>query len=344
MGHIRRLLLTIFVLFSLLILYGCGPKPTLAEYMKPELLYLQEAPYRSLYVEVDVVEGSEVSDEWLDVLKEFLETHCSMPDGIKIVCDEPVPLDEIRDLQIGPASIVCIDGPDPLLSSQPAYLHVFFYNWKKTFKKAELASHIISNCPNTIFFPTDKWFQKNIAPCALQHEAGHVLGLCKDTSHGDGAHCKNNNCLMNPSPGLLSDIELIFGVQVEKSLCNDCLNDLEKYKSESTEPNLTFDGPFLVRKEKGYLVANLPYCAYIIPESFENKFDWHDLLAVIKQQCREQKNRYFLNGILIAKRLDDSPADMSLYRDIFAKAANDPDPMVRQYAIQELKKLENKQQ
>jgi hypothetical protein len=112
-GHVKKLLLTILTLPTFLIIPGCGPKATFPKYMQPELLYLKNQPYSQIYVEVDSVEGVEVPDEWLNVLKEFLAKHCSKPDGIKIVRDEPIPFDEIKDMPIGPASIFYTDGPDP---------------------------------------------------------------------------------------------------------------------------------------------------------------------------------------------------------------------------------------
>ena len=347
-----RLLFIFLIAFVFVIISGCGTKAILPTYMQPELLYLKEEPYKKLYVEVDIVEGTEVPDAWLDTLKEFLEQNCDKPDGIKIVRDKPVPLDEIKDMPIGPASVFCINGPDPDFDPQCAYLHVFFYNYQGTLKKAGINAHVISSCPNTIFFPTYKFFRKNIASCALQHEAGHVLGLSKELSHSDGAHCKNNNCLMNPSPGLLSELGVFFGIPIKKSLCYDCLNDLANYKSETADPNLTFEGPFLMRKEDGYSVVSLPYCAFIIPQFLEEKFLWPELLESIKsnsrkydyEQYNKQKNQFWLRGTFTSDNEDNSLVYMDMLRESFTKAAKDPDPMVRDLAVAELKELEQTQQ
>lgn len=345
-GHIRKLLLTISALLTSLIIFGCGSKAAFPKYMRPQLLYLKAQPYNSLYVEVDCVEGVEVPDEWLDVLKEFLATHCSKPDGIKIVVDEPIAFDDIKDMPIGPASMLCIDGPDPNSGSQPAYLHVFFYGKDKIFKKKIKTPYVFSACPSTIFYNTDyvKSRIKQCAPFALSHEAGHVLGLCQNKSHGDGSHCKNYNCLMNSSPGLLEEIGLIFGLPIKKQLCDDCRMDLANYKSESVDPNLTFVGPFLMRKEDGYSVATLPYCWMLIPQALEKKFDWHEALANIKEQYFEKKYRYFYKATLMLKSEDGSPPDMNFFRDTLVKASDDSDPQVSQYAAKELERLEQKEQ
>ena len=79
-----RILLIFLMTLAFVIISGCGTKAILPTYMQPELLYLKEEPYKKLYVEVDIVEGTEVPDAWLDTLKEFLSTHCSKPDGIEI--------------------------------------------------------------------------------------------------------------------------------------------------------------------------------------------------------------------------------------------------------------------
>jgi hypothetical protein len=42
----------------------------------------------------------------------------------------------------------------------------------------------------------------------IRHESGHVLGLCQNTAHGDGAHCAKHGCLMYPMPDWLSRLGL----------------------------------------------------------------------------------------------------------------------------------------
>lgn len=343
--HIKKLLITCLTLLIISILSGCGSKATFHKYLRQELLYLNEQPYSRLYVEVDSVEGVEVSEEWLDLLKEFLATHCSKPDGITIVRDKPIAYDDIKDMPIGPASIFCIDGPDPNFDSQPAYLHVFFYDKEKIFKKTTKTPFVVAECPSTIFYNTDylKYRNKQFATFAISHEAGHVLGLCKNKSHGDGSHCENNNCLMNSTPGFFQEIGLIFGITIKKQFCKDCRLDITNYKSEGIDPSLTFDGPFLIRKGDGYSVATLPYCILLIPDIFKNNFDWHNALASMKEHYLAKKYKYFYKGILIPKIEDGSPPDMNLYKDIFAKAIDDPDTEVKKYAAQMLETLEQKE-
>ena len=343
--HNKRLLLTISGSLVFLIMCGCGSKAEFTQYMHPELLYLKEQPYSHLYVEVDSVEGVEVPDEWLNVLKEFLAARCSKPDGIRIVIDEPIAYDDIKDMPIGPASLLCIDGPDPNSGPQPAYLHVFFYNKKKIFKKAVKNPFVTMNCPTTIFYNADYGYRLDtLIKFTLTHEAGHILGLCINESHSDGSHCTNKGCLMRESAGYLESLWfLLFGVPLKSNLCEECASDLAHYKSQSADPNLAFDGPFLIRRENGYSVATLPYCIMLIPQALENEFDWHDILASIKEQCRDNKDRYDVKGILILKSEDGSKPDMNLYRDTLVKASDDLDLQVRHYAAEELERLEQDQ-
>jgi hypothetical protein len=71
---------------------GCGPKSAkFPTYTQPELLYVTAQRYTRLYVEVDVLEGVEVPQRWLDELRGFLSQHCDKPDGITMVRDAPIP-------------------------------------------------------------------------------------------------------------------------------------------------------------------------------------------------------------------------------------------------------------
>ena len=83
-------------------------------------------------------------------------------------------------------------------------------------------------------------------------------------------------------------------------MCNDCQSDITNDKSEVIDPNLTFDGPFLIRKGDGYSVATLPYCILLIPDAYKNDFNWHDALASMKEQYIAKQYKYFYKSILIS--------------------------------------------
>ena len=336
------------------IVSGCGSKSAkLPAYMRPELLYLKERPYSRLYVEVDTVEGVEVPEKWLDTLKGFLSTHCSKPDGIEIIRDEPVPFDDIKDMPIGPASILCMDGPDPNSGPQPAYLHVFFYAKDKIFKKTKENPYVYSLCPSNIFYNVDYGYRLDkMIKLTLPHEAGHLLGLCKNTTHGDGAHCTNKKCLMRPGPDSLPSLGLLlFGLPLKSDLCDNCLSDLEAYKSESPDPNLTFDGPFLIRREGKYSVASVPYFNILFPSFLDKNFDWQKILSFQKESIRKtdfgqywkKKGMFSCNGLYIPESKDGSNSDMNLCMDILTKATKDPNPEIRDFAAQKLNKLKQEQ-
>lgn len=354
----QRLMYRMGLVLLVWILSGCGPQSArLPTYMRPELLYLNPQSYSRLYVEVDTIEGIEVPDQWLDELKAFLGKYCSKPDGIEIVRDKPVPISEIEGLPFSFASILCIDGPRPDSREQPAYMHVFFYDRDMGLRAKREPPHISVFCPCGIFcdvgyFRVSKGKAETFA---LKHELGHVLGLCKNTAHGNRAHCLNNGCLMNASLGLFSQLGLFVGFPIDRQLCTDCRRDLEMYKTEDVGSNLVFKGPFLIRREDGYSVASLPYCDLIIPAPVESVFDWKDALSHIKNKMKEayrialnedresKKVRWYVRGLYSPPNKDASPESVIDKLSILTRAADDPSPPVKSYAIDELKKLKEKQ-
>ncbi|UCE46383.1 MAG: hypothetical protein JSW47_12265 [Phycisphaerales bacterium] len=332
---------------------GCGSKSAkLPTYMRPELLYLNDQPYSRLYVEVDSVEDVKVSEELLDDLRVFLARYCSKPSGIEIVRDQPVALSEIRDMPMGAASILCLDGPDPNSGPQPAYLHLFFYDTKTSFKRTLKNPHTLGLCPSAICYNVDycRSRQDEVGDFILKHEVGHVLGLSKNTAHSDGAHCTNHACLMNASPGWWSGFfGLLLGVRIRRELCADCRDDLERWRSEDVDPELAFKGPFLARREKGYSIACLPYCDLIIPAALEDDFDWREALAKLKEEIRGSdygehwRENAYMRGLCRPDDTEEPPESMIDYLDIFAKAVEDPNPFVKRYAIAELARIKKGQ-
>jgi hypothetical protein len=315
--------------FLTVALCGCR-SGTLPTYMQPELLYLKDRPYTKLYVEVDMVEGAEVPQKWLDELQAFLAQYCDKPDGIAIVKNEPIPLWEVEDLTVGEAALLCTDGPRVNDGEQPAYLHVFFYNQYFVNSKRHQGlsgpvrnPHVSPYCPNTVFFNVDyvKIEPEYVRIEALEHEAGHVLGLGKGKSHGDGSHCRNRGCLMLQYEGVESEFVRLLtgsvGVKLSRHPCQDCLHDLEAERAMDADGKLSFAGPFLVRREDGYSVVRLPNCE-IIEASEEPAIKWQETLEYVKRRMREliAKHRDALG-----KTADESqpPKTTALHR----KAANE---------------------
>jgi hypothetical protein len=321
--------------------------------MQPELLYLNDQPYSRLYVEVDSVEGVEVPEQLLDELRVFLARHCSKPDGIEIVRDKPIPLSDVKDIPMGVASILCLDGPDPNSGSQPAYLHLFFYDTKTAFKHVLKNPHVPGLCPSAICYNVDycRSKQDEVADFMLKHEAGHVLGLCNNTAHGDGAHCSNKPCRMNKSPGWWSGFfGLLLGIRIERDLCADCRNDLERWRSGDVGPELEFDGPFLIRREDGYSVASLPYGIVLLPRSMEDNFQWQEALVVLKEYIRatdfseNPKKRNYSVWDLWYPHDHDHPRQSTIDRTaLLTRAAKDPCPFVRRAAAKLEEQFEQEQ-
>ena len=333
-------------------------------YMQPELLYLNDPPYSRLYIEVDTVEGVDVPDQWLDEMKTFLGKYCSKPDGIEIVRDAPIPLSEVKGTPIGAAKILCLDGPDPNSDSQCAYLHVFFFDKNVGLTYERVGACISGYCPSGVFF-NDSYTRSSDSKAKvleLKQALGFVLGLCRNSKSIYGqVNCENQACLMSKNPGFLPEFGLLHGSRVEDLLCADCRNDIETLKSLPPDPKLSFRGPFLVRHEEGYSIASLPYCDVIILNSVESTFDWMALLSFIKNETHE-KLEFALNKIQKArdrKRIvhwfimafwdgsgDKGFSSMKATEDTIAllrKAAGDPSPNVKRYAIITLKKLKKEQ-
>ncbi len=347
---VKTLLLLLLGLILVCFVSGCTKSAKLPTYMRPESLYLCDKPYSRLYIEIDSVEGVGVPYEIIDNLKEFLSAYCSKPDGIEIVRDKPIPVMKIKDIPMGPASILYIDGPDPNSEPQPAYLHVFVYDTDIVFKRTIENPHVPSNCPCTVFFNVDyapRWIEHFI-----RHETGHVLGLCKNTEHGDGVHCKNSGCLMNDTPDLLSQLGALVVRPSVGRLCDDCKNDLQSMKSEEADPGLTFNGPFLMRREKGYSVASLPYCVFLVWPSVEETFDWQEALKKIKdsikgddfeQEYSRHKGPGWIFGVFNPDNEEQYQQNMVETLGVLTNAAEDPNPAVRGYALMRLERLRQKQ-
>lgn len=256
----------------------------------PSLLYLKEQPYQQLYVEVDTLEGTKVPETFIKQIRSFLSQYCSKPGGVKIVQDTPVSFEQ-DELSVGLMSLLCLDGPIYLNENeQPAYLHIFLYNTDaKNIIYFRRNPYIDARCATTVFFNTSytKRFHDSLAIFTIKHEIGHVLGLCTNTSHSDGFHCRNNGCLMRKSPSLLSQLTTLIQFPIKDSeLCTGCQNDINNAKSLSSKDNLLFKGPFLLEQKADYSVMSLPYCNMTVPKDVIASLDWKEVLSKVKNYIR----------------------------------------------------------
>lgn len=345
----------IVTLLSIAALSGCASRRSIpAAHMHPERFYLQDRPYSRLYVEVDRTEGVDLPPFFVDELKAFLGEHCAKPDGIEVVLDPPIPACEFENMPHSAASILCTDGPVPDLGAQPAYLHIVAHDGKTAFRGARREPHVLFTCPSTIFWNVDyarSWPDQTRIDM-LRHELGHILGLCRNTEHGDGAHCDKHGCLMFPRPDLLSQIggraHLYYR---EQRLCDDCRRDLKQAAETPCDDNLSFAGPFLIRKEDGYSVAALPFCELIVPHPVPAEFDWQEALDRAKACVRKAMGRVrreegdlkkYHEGAFTAFLGASQTTGLTemLEQDIAAlsRATNDPSAGVRRLASHMLKK------
>jgi hypothetical protein len=347
------------ILLSLVISAGCASRPSLPpQYMYPERLYLQDEPYTRLYVEIDRIEGADFPEYLVDELRVFLAEHCSKPDGIEVVLDPPIPTSEFEDVPLGLASILCIDGPVAEEGGPPpAYLHVFVYGGKTMFKGATQEPHVVVECPSTVFWNVDyaRTYPKRAKIHMLRHELGHILGLCRNTAHGDGVHCHRHGCLMHPTPDVLSQwggkVRLYYR---EHRLCEDCQRDLEAAKQAPPDETLSFVGPFLLRRAEGYSVASLPFFDTIIGPSALSEFDSPAALARAKINLARSVQRISREGGDLREYHEGTWRDFhgrprkessreKLEQDIavLRAAASDPSPGIRGFASGLLKERQD---
>lgn len=349
---IQKYLLVIFALAFIFIVTGYGnyasPKSTpLPTYCQPELPFLLPQPYSHLYIEVDTTEGTKIPDGILDELKEFLSKYCRKPEGIEIVIDDVIPQSEYKGRSAEIVANLFIDGPlHDANDTQMAYMYVIFYDSKKMGKQRSFkTAHVNFPYSCMIYYDIDfaRIIKKRIARNFLLHEAGHVLGLCKNKAHGDGGHCANKGCIMSTIG--VSVTKSILGLPMKKlDLCADCRKDIETAQAINPPTKMSFNGPFLVRQEQGYWVASLPV-SDVVSFSGTDIFDWREMLAKMKQSVRTyekplQNDPHARLHNFMPYDTGDSPEEIDKARAKLVRAKKDPNISVRLCAEGALKKID----
>ena len=286
---------SVFVLF----LGGCGPgSAELPTYMKPEPLYLAKAPYTHIYVEVDVMDGAQVPDSLLETLRVFLQETCSKPVTIDVERHDRASTAKMQGFPIPLASLLCVDGPPPNRGEAGAYLHLFCYDGDEGSWSGRKVSgtHVKSYCMTEIVLDTAYGWD-GVQAFAVKHEAGHVLGLCRNRAHGEGGHCNDKGCLMRSTPGFWNTRwSKWLQEELQGQLCSDCRQDLASSKLESVGGKLSFQGPFLMRHEAGYSIAMLPGFFGLVPAESLPMFDWSETLSAMKTGIRELAPKDLMRG------------------------------------------------
>jgi len=164
----------------------------------------------------------------------------------------------------------------------------------------------------------------------VAHELGHILGLCKNRSHGDGAHCSNEYCAMGP--GIAPMRTWLFGISPPNACdqyCEDCQRDIEEAKELSTDARGSFRGPFYVRQEDGYYVATLPFLIKLSLAELD-AMDWRKELQRAHEVCHDHAGKAALTGELLG--IWEIPHDLPDRIMRLHAAAKDPSGSVREMA------------
>jgi hypothetical protein len=230
-----------------------------AEWGKPWLAYLRRQPYQKMVVQVDCVEGAEVTNGEVKAIKDFLATHVDKPGGIEMRVGKPVPLAMARAVSAEQLAAIKATEQADALPADAAFMHLLFVDksrmkglpaWERWAK-----SHTeVWPFTGTAFIDVsnvDVWTRRTVRQTA-EHEIGHLLGLVSRRALNNGGHCDSPNCLMKPS------FSMHWAVLFPRSLCQKCEADLRMDRESMEACNMRFWGPFVVRMEKGYYVAMLP--------------------------------------------------------------------------------------
>ena len=318
----------------------------------PHLLFLNRAPHDSLYVEVDVVAGTEPSDEVLEGLEEFLRRYCDKPRGITVIRDDTIPRSAAVGYDKQALALQYVDGPSTTNES-PAFLYVLYYDSALQVDPSTplraAHQHVRLRTESRYVDPENPHVNLQPYPTAIyvdrrylrlmprifemltiRHEAAHVLGLTRNTAHGVEYHCMRKSCVMAPHLNV-GFFKLICGQNPfsQTNFCDACESDLAQGTAEPAR-NVRFVGPTLVRSEKEYYVASLPA---------EIKLGAGDVarfeLAKFLEQARGDGKR--MKGQFNPRYWADfsrDPSEVERQIKAIASAQCDPLPMVRYAATQ----------
>lgn len=318
-------------------------------FWQPHNLYLLSSPHPRLCVEVDAVEGCSPSDETLAKLREFLTACCNKPGGIEIARSDIIPLDQALGVLPSALARKYLNGPpEQAAGPAPAFLYVLFYSDSLSDRPtvaetghlgARAARHLrLENrnphvdmlpYPAMIYMNVHWWGIQSMRDAALQHEAGHILGLAFRPDNASGGHCRSGTCLM--APGLrISHWVLGRDHSRDERLCERCLGQLASSRTQAPPSNLRFIGPVLVRSEPDYEVLNLPHRARVILGDASEQ-DCREFAAAVRGETpspvdHESERRVDASG------KDELLRDPTKLRELITRVAADPDVFVRRLA------------
>lgn len=267
----------VFCLFPLVffVLAGCqstpkklGASDPIWNYWKPHLLLVSSNVHRRLEIEIDAVAGAEPTASNVRLLKTFLEAHCQKPDGITVRLDPVIPRVAAKGLTPQDLSGRYCDGPRDVDS---AYCYFLFYDSRLAGVNRHEPFTTRSPFPGAVFIDDCYVRQWNWLPGAgmepglmILHEAGHLLGLASNRSHGDGSHCTNLNCIMNRELTVRPARVILPGpVMPQRNFCPDCQEELEEANKAEPPANIRFRSGYAIRSEPLYQVVSSPGFTFI---------------------------------------------------------------------------------
>lgn len=345
MRHIRRtwgVRYTINVMLCLAVLCtGCtlltngkqSIDPRSLSFWKPHLLYLQSAPCGSLYVEIDAVEGSEPNEEIIETLHQCLLQYCDKPDGVRIVRDTSIPLEDAQATRPELLALRYMDGPTHSKhDGRTAYLYVLFYDSSqllgKRYRQAVNPHAKLLPYPAAIYMDTRYIKKHHLTKYEAQlllHEVGHILGLTWSQKRGDvwDCHCRDKSCLMYESYRVSP-----FRKDRLKDFCELCKGDLEAARAGETDPKLKFMGPVMVRSEQDYHVLSLPAFVKLHFGPLE-LIKWQDVLEQARNETPKRAAQPDTVAVIMGSGEPESFDEVASLRRAIENAERDPCHTVR---------------
>ncbi|GAF99206.1 unnamed protein product, partial [marine sediment metagenome] len=227
--------------------------------------------------------------------------------------------------------------------------YVLFYNSKHLGARKTRPPHVGRHYPCAIYYDVAYWkrIQQYYVRAALKHEAGHVLGLCKGTAHGDGVHCADKDCLMRPKMLVKFSISRWLlrrrQEEVQAELCEQCRRDIEAAKEQPPSRHMSFRGPALLRQEEGYCVASLPWHVEVSLRPAEDVDGW-EILANVRRTIAELKVKSVSTGrrqVMAFVKCHHSLTGTPEQRRVLERITSDPDRSVAAWARITLKQLDS---
>lgn len=309
-----------------------NPGGSVEPLQRSALAYLAKEPFHKITIEIDAVRGCEPKEKDIEGLVGFLETYCEKP--VTVMRKKPIPRAAAKGVRPQLLAFMNMHGsPEDDPDEPSAYLYVLFYAGPVNERSRVVGAYPCAIWMNVSNFWITRWM---LAP-ALRHEAGHVLGLCANKTHGDGAHCRVKGCLMR---GISITGSLLGTSGV--NLCQMCQEDLRQRRQSGETADLQFKGPFLIRRGEGYFVAMLP-AFRALSLAPEEDFDWKETLAM-RTEWKNETEKKDPEGyarlltdpgagfLVVLHPIITRPADVDRLLPAAEAASNDPDPSVAKLA------------